>query len=149
MFRQQLLEETLATVKDPAPASAMPESMVLETSTVSTGAHLGTKLITPGTEVMIEGLKKSPAFNGLCGVVQSLDEETGRYNILLANPLAPGGRQWAKIKMENLRLVLPPPPPRFAPSLVLNDSVLQSDGLSSLPSTPLWEHGFEALTPLK
>jgi len=149
MFRQQLLEETVAIANCPAAAAAMPVPMALEGSKVAGPAPLGAHLMTPGTEVMIEGLTKSPAFNGLCGVVQSLDEETGRYNILLARPAGTSGHQWAKIKMDNLRLVLPPPPSRFAPSLVLNDSVLQSDGLSSLPSTPLWEHGFEALAPLK
>eukprot|EP00928_Gymnodinium_smaydae_P029068 TRINITY_DN21997_c0_g1_i1.p1 TRINITY_DN21997_c0_g1~~TRINITY_DN21997_c0_g1_i1.p1 ORF type:complete len:388 (+),score=57.86 TRINITY_DN21997_c0_g1_i1:140-1165(+) len=57
-----------------------------------------------GTEVVIEGLSKCPAFNGLRAVVQSLDESTGRYNLLVQSSTAPGGQQWAKVRGENLRL---------------------------------------------
>jgi len=60
-----------------------------------------------GSEVVIDGLVKAPMFNGASGVIQSWDEETGRYNILLAMPTA-GGQRWAKVKGENLRLVLQP-----------------------------------------
>jgi len=49
---------------------------------------------------------QTPAFNGCSAVVQGWDEATGRYNILLASP---HGVQQAKIKDENLRLVLPCP----------------------------------------
>jgi len=51
---------------------------------------------------------KLPAFNGLSGVVQSWDEETRRYNVLLCS--AVNGRQWAKLKADNLRPAVPPPP---------------------------------------
>merc|ERR1712066_1071090 len=54
--------------------------------------------VSPGTQVVIEGLSKSPAFNGLHGVVQSWDDETNRYSILLASPAC--GRNWAKVKSE-------------------------------------------------
>eukprot|EP00928_Gymnodinium_smaydae_P007111 TRINITY_DN12561_c0_g1_i1.p1 TRINITY_DN12561_c0_g1~~TRINITY_DN12561_c0_g1_i1.p1 ORF type:complete len:393 (+),score=61.29 TRINITY_DN12561_c0_g1_i1:88-1179(+) len=57
-----------------------------------------------GTEVVIEGLWKFPIFNGLHGVVQSLDCDTGRYTVAINSPAAPGGHQWAKVKAENLRL---------------------------------------------
>lgn len=56
-----------------------------------------------GSLVIVEGLTKVPAFNGCSAVVQSWDEETSRYNILLATP---GGCQQAKIKHENLREVM-------------------------------------------
>jgi len=54
-----------------------------------------------GTCVLIQGLVKFPAFNGQIGVVHALDEATGRYDVMLASPAA--GRQWAKVKYENLR----------------------------------------------
>jgi len=54
-----------------------------------------------GTRVVIQGLVKLPTFNGLVGEVHSLDEETGRYDVLLASPS--GGVQWAKVKYENLK----------------------------------------------
>ena len=38
-----------------------------------------------GTEVVVEGLTRQPAFNGLRGVVQSVDGSTGRFNVLLAS----------------------------------------------------------------
>jgi hypothetical protein len=53
-----------------------------------------------GSQVVIQGLVKLPTFNGLVGVVHSLDEETGRYDVLLACPS--GGQQWTKVKYENL-----------------------------------------------
>lgn len=59
-----------------------------------------------GTLVVVEGLVKAPAFNGHSAVVQGWDEATGRYSILLASS---GGCQQAKIKEENLRVVLPCP----------------------------------------
>jgi len=59
-----------------------------------------------GTLVVLEGLLKAPAFNGRSGVVQGFDEETARYTILLASP---DGCQQAKIKEDNLRVVLPCP----------------------------------------
>lgn len=71
-----------------------------------------------GTEVVIHGLSRSPAFNGLKGVVHALDEQTGRYEILVMSPDG-FGHQWAKIKGENLQLFVPPalplpPPPQAA-----------------------------------
>lgn len=59
-----------------------------------------------GAEVVIDGLVKAPAFNGMSGVVQSWDVETARYNVLLAS--APvNGQRWAKIKGDNLRYAFP------------------------------------------
>lgn len=59
-----------------------------------------------GTEVVIEGLVKAPHFNGACGVVQSWDADTQRYNIRLAFT-TPNGQCWAKVKGENLKLAPP------------------------------------------
>merc|ERR1719456_2032864 len=58
----------------------------------------------PGTEVTVEGLAKAPHFNGLHGVVQRLDAETGRYDVLLCSPILPRGQQLAKVKRANLRV---------------------------------------------
>merc|ERR1719231_1334974 len=58
---------------------------------------------TAGALVIVEGLTKVPVFNGCSAVIQGWDEETQRYNIVLA---APGGCQQAKIKQENLRVVM-------------------------------------------
>merc|ERR1719375_1301036 len=56
-----------------------------------------------GSEIMVQGLIQMPAFNGQIGVVKSLDEDSGRYEILLT--MARGRQQQAKVKGENLRLV--------------------------------------------
>lgn len=59
-----------------------------------------------GALAIVEGLVKVPEFNGCSAVVQGWDEETRRYDVLLATL---GGCQHAKIKEENLRVVLPCP----------------------------------------
>lgn len=65
--------------------------------------------LTPGALVIVEGLVKLPAFNGNSAIVQGWDEATGRYDILIACASVQGGFQQAKIKEENLRLVLSEP----------------------------------------
>jgi hypothetical protein len=55
-----------------------------------------------GAEVTIMGLSKLPAFNGLRGTVQSLDEQSGRYIILLAAPVS--GHKTVKVKRENFHV---------------------------------------------
>lgn len=59
----------------------------------------------PGACVVVEGLTKLPAFNGLTAVVQGWDEASGRYDIMLVTG---AGSQQAKIKSENLRLLTSP-----------------------------------------
>jgi len=59
-----------------------------------------------GTLVIVEKLVKSPAFNGCSAVVQGYDQATGRYDIVIAS--ASGAIQ-AKIKEDNLRMILPRP----------------------------------------
>lgn len=58
-----------------------------------------------GALVVVNGLVKCPAFNGQSAIVQGWDKETGRFDILIA--CVGGGFQQAKVKEENLRLVLP------------------------------------------
>lgn len=65
------------------------------------GVTVEAALFTPGTHVKITGLVKLPAFNGMRGTVESLDENTGRYNILFLAPV--DGHTKAKVKHENLR----------------------------------------------
>lgn len=72
--------------------------------------------LTVGTEVTIEGLLKLPVFNGLTGTVDSYDAQTGRYNVLLDAPSA--GSRWAKVRGENLKPRVPPPP-LHAPTLAV------------------------------
>jgi len=59
-----------------------------------------------GALVVVEGLVKVPAFNGRSAVVQGWDDATERWNILLVSQ---DGCQQAKIKEENLRVILPCP----------------------------------------
>jgi len=68
--------------------------------------HQGRQSLSAGALVVVEGLVKLPAFNGRSAVVEGWDAESGRYNILLASP---DGCHTAKIKEENLRVVLPCP----------------------------------------
>jgi len=89
MFRQCLLMETL---------SDQPQKEQLQSDRPEESFSL-----TASTEVVIEGLSKFPAFNGLQGTLQSLDEQTGRYTILLKSPVC--GHKTAKVKRENFRLL--------------------------------------------
>jgi len=77
-----------------------------------------------GSEVVVEGLSKCPAFNGSRGVALSYDAGAGRYNVLLAN------QQMAKIKAENLRSIMSPPPVHEAQV---------SESFPAFPSTPPWQ----------
>jgi hypothetical protein len=60
----------------------------------------------PGTLVIVEGLVKLPAFNGLSAVVQNWDEDSGRYSVLVVPSSAEGVCQYAKVKEANLRYML-------------------------------------------
>jgi len=59
-----------------------------------------------GALVQVDGLVKLPAYNGLSAVVEAWDEATGRYCILIAGP---SGCLQAKVKEENLTMILPCP----------------------------------------
>jgi hypothetical protein len=122
MFRRCLLsevsEEQVTKSSRVPDASSRPVPLVAPSAdaTVLTMSAKGCTLA-PGTQVVIDGLLKLPAFNGLFGTVQSLDEETGRYNILLSSPA--GGHKSAKVKGDNLLMVLQSPPPCFPPAVSL------------------------------
>jgi len=104
----------------------------------------------PGTEVIIQNLVKLPAWNGCAGVVQALDAETGRYDVLLELTESSSGWKWVKVKGENL-LHKVPPPPRNAPTLSA-DVDIQGDpgqppasspsGGGIVPPTPKWEDDY-------
>lgn len=100
-------------------------------------------ILAAGSEIIVEGLMKYPAFNGVGGTVQSFDDEAGRYNVLLASHDGSAG-QCAKIKGENLRLRVPA---RFE-SVAQRPEELKlvamhaedSECLASMPSTPEWQN---------
>lgn len=80
-----------------------------------------------GTEVVIQGLVKLPDFNGLGGVVQSFDYDTGRYNIHLNVAAGSNGHKWVKVKADNLLVQVPPPP--------LNAPTIAREGTSTLSAS--------------
>jgi len=96
-------------------------------------------VLVPGTEVIIQGLVKLPDFNGLTGVVQSLDPASGRYDVLLNCAAGQCGWRWVKVKRSNCRLCMPPPP-ASAPTLNM-DHEEASAGKTVIPPTPKWEDG--------
>jgi len=61
--------------------------------------------VSVGTKVRVTGLVKLPDFNGLSGVVQSIDMENGRYNVMLDSPAGAHGQKWAKVKGDNLVVI--------------------------------------------
>jgi len=129
----QPLAQSSPSVPDvaaPPPVAAAPKGMFAASS-----------------EVVIEGLTKCPAFNGLCGTVQSFDEESCRYNVLLASMDSSTG-QYAKIKAENLRLSVPPPPPFESTAqrpeelklATAHSEDYSAQCLAAMPLTPEWQN---------
>lgn len=105
MFRQCLLEEQQSAAKSTKePTACVHEAAVI---TAAVPQNSGSTVLIAGTSVEIQGLVKLPAFNGRRGVVQSWDEEAGRYSILIPAPGVSSGYQQAKVKAENLLLVPP------------------------------------------
>jgi hypothetical protein len=117
MFKQSLLTEkqSLLTETSPeamgydtpstgcnTPTSVSELDAELRTLPVDEGQDEKDLALVTGALVVVHGLVKVPEFNGKTAVVQGWDEETGRYNILLASS---GNCQQAKIKEENLRVV--------------------------------------------
>mmetsp|Transcript_46047 Transcript_46047/g.121657 ORF Transcript_46047/g.121657 Transcript_46047/m.121657 type:complete len:344 (-) Transcript_46047:19-1050(-) len=99
--------------------------------------------LAPGTEGIIQGLVKLPDFNGLAGVVQSLDPESGRFDVLLDGPAGTCGWRWVKVKGENCRPRMAPPP-SHAPTLTMDymqgvPGAGEPGGQADFPPTPHWE----------
>jgi hypothetical protein len=128
MFKQSLMEEVLSDLSQRAKSSSavtqVPEATYMPQCDVEQRAPPLLKrasasacALPHGTEVVIDGLSKCPAFNGMSGMVQSMDEETGRYEIIFSFPV--GGHRTAKVKADNLLFLVPSPPPSFAPALSL------------------------------
>lgn len=103
MFKQSLFEE-FAVAAEAAPAP--PKVADVVSAEAASPKPEESQVLNPGTEVVIEGLVKAPAFNGRRGVVHCFEEESGRYSILLSSTGSSGGKQWAKVKRDNLCLVL-------------------------------------------
>jgi len=135
--------------------STLPRAPAVAPPTVVTPATVIEEL-SPGTEVVIQGLVKLPDFNGLSGVIQSLDMESGRYDVLLNAPAGSCGWKWVKVRGENCRPTMPPPP-RNAPTLVLEEesatenqpvegetpgSAAARSGSFAIPATPKWEEDY-------
>jgi len=59
-----------------------------------------------GAEVIIDGLVKLPAFNGILGTVQEYDPASMRYTVLFRQPAA-GCHKTAKVRAENLWCIDP------------------------------------------
>mmetsp|Transcript_65919 Transcript_65919/g.157630 ORF Transcript_65919/g.157630 Transcript_65919/m.157630 type:complete len:419 (+) Transcript_65919:100-1356(+) len=94
--------------------------------------------LAPGAEVEITRLLKLPDFNGLTGVIQSYDAESGRYDVLLNSATGTAGWRWVKVKVENLIPRVPPPPRRDAPTIVTD----AESGAAATLATPKWEEDF-------
>jgi len=97
------------------------------------------QFIAIGTEVTIQNLVKAPAFNGRSAIVQALDVASGRYDVLIADPGHPSGGQKAKVKREHLIVNYSdmPPPPRYAPTILLEDCIQNAEAASDrLLQTP-------------
>lgn len=135
MFGQCLIADLLGDValkKQQAaePPASVPQSIqerpVVSPLTCVDDIAVDEWALAPGTEVVITGLSKLPAFNGLTGTIQSFDEETSRFSVLLIEPA--GGHKWVKVKRDNLNLVVSLPPP-LSPSSYFPE----------VQTTPTWD----------
>jgi hypothetical protein len=112
MFKQCLLSEAVEALKVApfcnTPTSAGGDSPMFSEPDLDFDVieRSASPSLATGTLVKVEGLVKLPGYNGCSAVVQGWDETTGRYSILIASP---GGLQQAKIKEENLTMLLPCP----------------------------------------
>jgi len=108
MFGQSLLAES----RSQAPAERLPTqeeappSPAPQQEAPAPASQAGSAF-QPGAQVVVHGLTKAPAFNGLSAVVQHLDESCERYSVLLSTG------QVAKIKAENLQLIAPAPQQQY------------------------------------
>jgi len=130
MFRQCLEEEMFQLGEgsesdaqipaEPAHDGVWPVSSYFQTAPAS--APSSPDKILPGTQVIIQGLTKIPAFNGQSGIIERLDEVTGRYSVKLTTG-GPGIPKFAKVKGDNLCVATPLPPPLpFAPTCTVTSS---------------------------
>ena len=55
-----------------------------------------------GTAVIVEGLRSQPEWNGKRGLVQSFDEEKGRYRLLVKGRVGPLGVRLACCRLESM-----------------------------------------------
>lgn len=143
MFKRCLLEDWIAFPRAEA-ADVEPVAAQQGVDRVEQPGEMPT--LAPGTEVIIQGLTKLPEFNGLRGTVQCLDEAIGRYDILLPEPVGTSQR-WAKVKRENLSVVVQPRPPCHSPSLQPgHESFGEASPLQLPPVLPAVDHAqFAAL----
>lgn len=81
----------------PAPQLAAAPPVSAPPPTVAPGGDI---FIMPGSKVVIEGLSKTPAFNGRVACVHNFDVSIGRYTLSIAMP--DGSNLMAKVKRENL-----------------------------------------------
>ena len=56
----------------------------------------------PGTAVVVEGLRAQPEWNGKRGLVQSFDEEKGRYRLLVRGRAGPLGVRLECCRLESM-----------------------------------------------
>lgn len=150
MFRQCLQEEAAQIPQSGHAGLTTPAAEPANAPIPEVPEITKAKDFAPGTEVIIEGLQKFPAFNGLRGTIQLLDKTTGRYNVQLSSSDGPL-EQIAKIKGDNLRMLVPPPPP-FESSVTVKvetpsamharapDFVpMRQMGLTNIPPNPHWQ----------
>lgn len=144
MFKQCLLEESyFLEASNTAERQQSPESTgtVGDASGAEAPAAEPSAVLAPGTEVVIHGLTKLPAFNGLAGTVQCFDKEAGRYDILLPSPVGESRQRWAKVKREHLSAAAQPQPPVHAPKLALETAIIAAVG-SQYPAASIQQEQF-------
>lgn len=118
MFRQCLEEEATRVAGSNVASGSHVEVPGTPTLLTAPGspcdAGMAAQTFLPGMQVIIYGLTKVPAFNGRYGIVEHLDQATGRYSVRLIMG-GPSGPKYAKLKADNMRLMAPGRLP-FAPS---------------------------------
>lgn len=147
MFRQCLQAELSASQPPSGAPVAVPPSPAPASPPRGVPPSPGSEPLAAGTEVQIHDLVKLPDFNGLSGVVQNYDPDSGRYDVLLDTPTGASAWRWVKVKINNLILRIPPPP-AGAPQIQLEGREGPSAGSGdgpvppgSMPTTPNWEDG--------
>jgi len=137
MFSQCVLEESSSPVCNQNAAATATGHVTSPAPTLST-PHNGGCWLAAGAEVYIDGLTKSPQFNGLVGMVESFDEVSCRYSVSINSPSAVGGRQTAKVRSENLRCIIRAMPCIMLPCSPTSRSAASMSPLSTSPPSTRW-----------
>lgn len=137
-------DESDHVVLPPQSTGMQSESLVLGTASLRlpltaapTAEPARLPLISVGAEVEIKSLSQASELNGLVGIVQGWEAETGHYDVMLRGSDGDCELRLLKLKPENIQCLDPPPP----------DFDVSPNASPQIPGPPHWDAGDAVHTP--